>query len=379
MLDNSQIDVLKAERRALHAHPEVSGQEYATQERIVRFLNTYTKAKVIKVGGTGVMATFDSGKPGKNTLFRGDTDALPIQEINTFEHRSVFEGISHKCGHDGHTAILLGLAMVLSDNPIKNGKVRLVFQPAEEDGMGAKAILADERFNGEEIDYVFALHNLPGYPKNQIVVKENEFTSNVKSIIIKLFGKTSHAAEPEKGYNPSRVIADLLLYAEENTHNHPESKDFFLMTPVFLTMGSTSYGISAGYGEVHLTLRGWSTQLMKEKCIRLESFVKTKSSEYNLLPKTEWLQEFFANENHPEAVELIRLAAKQNTLPILEKVTPFRWGEDFGLFTQKFKGAMFGIGAGEKTPALHNPDYDFPDDILPNAVAMFHKIIDQLH
>ena len=379
MLNSYQIDLLKKERRALHANPEISGQEYATQERIFRFLQTYTTAEVKKVGGTGVLASFDSKVIGQHTLIRGDIDALPIQEINTFEHRSRFEGVSHKCGHDGHAAILLGLALSLTEKPIQKGKVWLIFQPAEEDGRGAKAVMADEHFAHQHFDFVFALHNLPGYPKNQIVVKEGAFTSEVKSIIIKLHGKTSHAAEPEKGYNPALMLAQILLYAEENTNNQPASDDFFLMTPVNMSMGSKDYGISAGYGELHLTLRAWSTDLMDKKCSELEKYISLKSKEHHLTLEIEWLQEFFSNQNNKEAVKLIRSAAKHCALPLIETPTPFRWGEDFGVFTQKFKGAMFGIGAGENTPALHNPDYDFPDDILPSSVGMFYEILNQLH
>jgi len=365
-------------RKEFHQYPEVSENEHKTQERIIRHLESLDIDSFIKCGKTGVLVTFDSKIDGPSILIRGDIDALPIQEINTFEHKSTSSGVSHKCGHDGHTTILLGLADHLKNYPISKGKVYLIFQPAEENGMGAKAVLADPNFPKENIDFVFALHNLPGFPLSQVVYKEDEFTCNVKSIIIKLNGKTAHAAEPEKGYNPALAIAEIHQYAEAITKNEPEAKDFFLITPIYINMGEIAHGISAGYGEVHLTIRSWSTQLMDKMCTQLVNKIQSISEKYHLQFEHSWLQEFFANVNHPEAVKTIQNAIDDNNFNAIKINTPFKWGEDFGLFTQKYKGAMFGIGAGENTPALHNPDYDFPDEITATGIEMFSAIIQNL-
>jgi amidohydrolase len=377
-VDKETLTLLTAVRKELHAHPEVSEREHATQKRILSFLKEHTNADAMKLAKTGVMAIFDSNKPGPTILIRGDIDALPIQEINTFEHRSINDGVSHKCGHDGHTAILLGLAIQLTKDSPMNGKVLLLFQPAEENGKGAEAVLSDSVFKKEQIDYVFALHNLPGYGKNDIIVKENEFTANVKSIILKLEGKTAHAAEPEFGINPAPVIAEILNYAENHSYNHPKSSNFFIITPIYVTLGEKAYGIAAGYGEVHLTIRSWSTALMEKNCKALEKFIRKKGEQHSLKTTISWTQVFQANNNHPEAVQTIKQAAQLNHFTISENETPFKWGEDFGLFTQNYKGAMFGLGAGKNTPALHNPDYDFPDDIIPTGVHMFYTIINEV-
>ena len=377
-MHKQQIELLTTMRKDLHAHPEISEHETATQERIINFLQKHTKAKISKIAKTGVLASFNSEVDGSTVMIRGDIDALPIQETNTFKHRSKVDGTSHKCGHDGHTTILLGLAIKLTEEPIKSGNVLLLFQPAEENGMGAQAVISDTKFKQQHIDYVFALHNLPGFPKHEIVVKENEFTANVKSIIIKLNGKTAHAAEPECGYNPATAITEILRYAEDNTHNEPKSPDFFLMTPIHVTLGEPAYGISAGYGEVHLTIRSWSTELMDKQCTALETFINEACEQHNLNDEISWTQVFHANINHPEAVDIVKTAAHKKQLTISNATNPFKWGEDFGLFTQQFKGAMFGLGSGENTPALHNPDYDYPDEITPTGVSIFHSIITEL-
>lgn len=377
-MNSALLNKLNAIRQTLHAHPEVSEHEFETQKRILSFLEDETNAKCTKVGKTGVLATYASQEPGPTVMIRGDIDALPITEINDFEHKSTVEGVSHKCGHDGHTTILLGLAKVLSDVPISKGKVLLLFQPAEENGMGAQAVLDDPSFSTENIDFVFALHNLPGYAKHEIVVKEQEFTGNVKSIILKLTGKTAHAAEPEQGINPGKAISEILEFAETITHNKPEEANFFLMTAVYATLGDLAYGISAGYGETHFTIRSWDTELMAKQSEKIVAFMNETCSKHNLVADISWTQVFHANVNHPEAVTFIRKAANKHNFKLIEREYPFRWGEDFGLFTQKYKGAMFGLGAGKLTPALHNPDYDYPDEITPTGIQLFHQIIQEI-
>lgn len=378
MLHAVLIDKLSSIRKTLHANPEVSEQEFKTQEFILNFLAKESSAGITKVGKTGVLASFESNQSGPSVMIRGDIDALPISEVNTFDHKSKSDGVSHKCGHDGHTTILLGLAKLLTEQPISKGKVLLLFQPAEEIGMGAAAVMRDDEFKKENIDYVFALHNLPGYKTHEIVVKENEFTGNVKSIILKMTGKTAHAAEPEQGNNPSMAISEIFAYADKITYNNPAEKDFFLMTPIYSILGDLAYGVSAGYGEVHFTIRSWSTALMEQYSKQIVGFAEETCKKYNLNSDISWTQVFHANINHPEAVDFIRKAATQNKLVINERDFPFRWGEDFGLFTQQYKGAMFGLGAGTDTPALHNPDYDFPDEITETGIRMFYQIIQQI-
>ena len=366
-------------RKQLHAAPEVALNEIRTTQTIHDYLKQHANGEITIFQPTGLMIVFDSGFPGDNTLIRGDIDALPIQEINNFKHQSQSKGVSHKCGHDGHTTILLGLANTLTKHPIKSGKVCLVFQPAEENGKGAELVLANERFKSLTFDTVYALHNLPGFPMNQIVIKENNFNANVKTLIIDFNGKTAHAAEPEKGFNPSLAIAQTLLFCEALTFNNPSEDNFFLITPAYSLIGQKAYGISPGKGTLHLTIRSWDLDLFDAKIKTLKNKINELSEKYQLNVEYKWTEVFYANINHPSATNMIRKAALENNQDIHELEVPFKWGEDFGLFTQKFKGAMFGIGAGTHSPALHNPDYDFPDEIIGNAIQLFFQIIQNNH
>lgn len=193
-------------RKELHKYPELSGKESQTAKRIIEFAKRFNPDEIIsKVGGEGVLVIFEGEQKGKTILIRCDLDALPIDEENAFEHKSVYENISHKCGHDGHMSIVSGLIPILSENKIKKGKVVLLFQPAEETGQGASLVLSDAKFTKLKPDFAFALHNLPGFKKNQIIIKKDVFASASKGLIIRLKGKTSHAGEPERGIKIGRA------------------------------------------------------------------------------------------------------------------------------------------------------------------------------
>lgn len=367
-------------RKQLHAAPELSGEEAQTAKKIVEELKKYSPSEIIEeLGGHGIAVIFNGQTAGKTTLFRAELDALPIQETNTFPHASITKGVSHKCGHDGHATILVGLAKTISENPLKKGKVVLLFQPAEENGAGASAILNDRKFTPIKPDQIFSLHNVPGFNKGTIVCKEGTFTASVSSIVIKLKGKTAHAAEPENGINPDLAISELISSIKNKAVPEKEKDNFNVITTVYANLGSKDYGISAGEGEVHFTVRTWEVEKLEVLKKEIETAIEKISTKHQLEHHIEWVYEFTANENKKEAVDLIKKAAIENKLEFQQKKYPFKWGEDFGIFTQVFNGAMFGLGAGKNTPALHNPDYDFPDELLPLGIGMFYSILKSIH
>ena len=361
-------------RKEFHQIAELSDKEFQTSKKVVSFLKNYNCEIISNIGNTGVLAIFDSGKPGKTVAFRAELDALPIQEINTFDYVSKNEGISHKCGHDGHLTGLLALAEKLDQNPPKSGKVILLFQSAEENGNGARAMVDDNKFSNYHPDYIFAYHNLPGYPLKKIVYKFDSFTPAVTSLIIKFNGKTAHAAEPENGYNPALTMSKVLQKALELANNDINHSDFSVVTPVYQTLGSKDYGISAGYGELHFTLRCWTQKALDQLVENIKKIALAECESEKIKINFDFTQDFFANENDRYSIELLENVIHRNNYPNEKRKYPFKWGEDFGLFTQKFQGAMFGIGSGENCPALHNPDYDFPDELLDFSSQVFYDI-----
>jgi len=375
-----EINYLTNFRKKLHQFPELSGDEKQTAQAVVDELKGCNPSTIItKLGGHGVAAIFKGPLKGKTILFRAELDALPIQEVNTFEHTSQYPGISHKCGHDGHATILIGLARMLKLNPLLKGEVILLFQPAEENGNGAKAVLSDEKFKSIKPDFIFALHNVPDYDKGVVIVKNNSFTPSVTSLRITLKGKTSHAAEPENGINPDVALQEIIVAIKGLADTHVDSETFTVVTTVYATLGSEDYGISADYAELHFTIRCWTAKQLKNFKEISATLIQDISNKNQLKYTLDWIYEFDSNNNDDKAVDFIVAAAKSNSFTLIEKQTPFKWGEDFGAFTQQYKGAMFAVGSGKETPALHNPDYDFPDEITPYGVQMFHSIIKLIH
>lgn len=365
-------------RRLIHQYPEVSGDEAQTAEKIKSFLEKYSPDQLIdRVGGYGIAAVYKGRQPGRNVLIRCELDALPIEEINDFEHASKHVGVGHMCGHDGHTAIVAGLATVLAEERPEKGNAILLFQPAEENGEGAKAVLKDEKFHQLEPDLVFALHNLPEEPKHEIVLKRGLFTAAVNSMVVKLIGKTSHAGQPDKGINPALAMSEIFL--EINKLNNPDqhSPHFRQISYIHALMGEEAYGTSAGEAVIGFTFRCWDDSERHVLGEEMAQIMQAAGKRHNLSVEIDYIESFHANENHDSAVNLVECAADNEGLSINWRNLPHRWGEDFGIFTREYPGALFGLGAGKNTPTLHNPDYDFPDDIIETGVKMFYQIIKQ--
>jgi len=366
---------LPAFRQLLHQYPEIAGNEKETAQKIYQELIKCNPSEIIhNVGGHGIVAIYDTGVAGKTVLFRGDMDALPIQEVNDFNYKSTIKGVSHKCGHDGHSTILLGLAEKLKEEPLKKGKTILLFQPAEETGQGAKAVINDAKFTEIQPDMAFALHNVPGFPKGQIVYRKGAFNPAVISLIIRFQGLKTHAAEQENGINPDVGIASLILKIKSLINPDLTSPDFCNITTIYTRLGSLDYGTAAGEGELHYTIRCWTSdklEIIKSKILNITQEICVKQQ---LNHDIAWLHYFAATANDNYAVDCIEKSAKRLNFDHIQKPTPFKWGEDFGLFTEFMAGAMFGLGAGENTPPLHQSDYDFPDEIIPFGVAMFYDI-----
>jgi len=363
----------------MHAEPELAGSEKATALKIVNFISRYTPDEIIKnIGGEGIAFIFRGREHGPTILFRCELDALPIQEINDFEYKSKFENRGHKCGHDGHMAVLAGLAQKISENGAIKGKIILLFQPAEETGEGAVRVLNDSEFTAIKPDYVFAFHNLPGYPLNSIIVRKGGFASASEGMIIKLTGKTSHAAEPENGINPSLAVAEIIKEFSNLPAKLEHAKEFTLVTIIHTRIGEKAFGTSPGYAEIMATLRAYRNDDMELLIENAEKIAQSVASDHRLKIEISYTDVFPATVNDDKCVELIESSATKNNYTITELSEQFRWSEDFGHFTARYEGAMFGIGSGEDHPQLHNPDYDFPDEIIPTGINMFYTIINEI-
>ncbi len=361
-------------RRALHREPELSGSEVGTAAKLKELLEGEKPGKLVtELGGNGLLAVYSGNEPGRSILLRCDTDAVPVQEELRKPYSSAVSGVSHKCGHDGHMAIMAGVAASLHRTPPPRGNVMLLFQPAEETGQGAAAVIADGKFQAFRPDIVFALHNLPGYPMHSVVTASGPFASASQGLIIRLTGKSSHAGEPLRGISPAPAVAEL-IQGFQSICRHEEG---VIVTLIHARIGEVAFGTSPENAVVMATLRAPTAPLMDSLARGVMKLAERTAGAHRLKLHTEFTEVFPPAVNSPEADETVRYAAEKLGLKTIRPEKPFPWSEDFGHFTGKFGGALFGLGSGRDTPPLHSPDYDFPDQIIETGVNLFTAIIER--
>ncbi|WP_261844000.1 amidohydrolase [Aliamphritea ceti] len=365
-------------RHQLHQYPELSGKEQSTAEFIRLQLESLQPDRLYtRIGGHGIAACFDSQKPGPTVLFRAELDALPIEELNCFAHRSVHSGISHKCGHDGHMTILLALAAYITTNLPDFGNAIVLFQPAEETGEGARAVVADPIFKQLNPDYCFALHNLPSHPMGLVMIREGSFNCASRGLTIKLTGKTAHAAYPETGISPANAVAEL-IQTLPSIADKLSQEELVMLTLIHCKLGEPAFGTSPGQAELLATLRSESDSAMRDLIESVTRQCNTVAQQHQLSVEFQWADIFAASHNDAECTKRIENAAFRCGQPVERLNEPFRWSEDFGAISATTNGAMFALGAGEMTPQIHNPDYDFPDELIATGQQLFADIYRQL-
>jgi len=366
-------------RHRLHQNPELSNQEVETSKIVTKFMEQFSPDKVLYISKTGKIFIFDSGEEGKTTVFRAELDALPITEENNLKYTSLNHGVAHSCGHDGHMAIVLGLAQKIAENRPKTGKVALLFQHAEENEQGAKEVVESEVFKALNPDYIFGLHNIPTFPTHQIILKKGSFAAASKGMTIRLFGKPSHAAEPEKGISPADAISKIITEIHQLRENKKIFSDLVLLTIIHIKLGEIAFGTSPAYAEVRITLRAFKNKDMALLTERTEQIVKEIAMQEQLKLEINYSEVFPVTFNNDECFDHIVKAVKNNNGDFKEIESPFKWSEDFGYYSEKYNTAFFGLGSGENQPALHNPDFDFPDEIIETGVKMFYQIYQSIN
>lgn len=358
-----------------HSLAEVSGGEKETRERILEVLPSFSPAKITTFDDNyTVVAEFSFGE-GPAVLFRADTDAVATDEFIPVSYASRTGGVAHKCGHDGHTVILLGLAQYFHRYPLKRGTVLLLFQSAEETGKGAKNFLDSRFLESYDIRRVFALHNIPGVKPNAVLCKESAFTCSVIGCEIFLHGKRSHAAQPDKGISPVNAAVEIVQEMQKHNQSDIGKAGFLMTTPIEIRIGEPSYGIAAGEGVLRYTIRTRTNYSLLSFKNDIEKTIgrivrSTKGLEFAV----NWHEYFPSVENDGSAAAEVRSAARKQGLTYLQMETPFLWGEDFGFLTQVYPGAMFGLGAGEECAPLHHREYDFPDTITEAGINLFYTL-----
>ena len=369
-------------RRQLHEHPQTAGEEQFAHDMIVRHLQGLHPDKVYThVGGYGVIAVWGKDLQAPTIAFRADTDALPI---------------GHRCGHDGHTTILLRLAelidgltpqpplleregeMTNSNSPRLTGEglgvrpnILLLWQPAEETGTGSQAVIESGILQQFDIKAFYALHNLPGYPLGSVVLCPHTFAAASTGVVYHLDGRETHASTPELGVNPGLAVAEIIQRISGLSHS---GEEFRQSTLICVRVGQPAFGTSAGHAEVMFTLRAFTNDAMECLLADTNAVVDEVAERHGLAVSRSLVEPFRATENHAAHVEAIKKAAQTVPLEVIVRDEPFRWSEDFAEYLLRWPGAMFGIGSGETQPELHHPDYDFPDALVEPAAQLFFRL-----
>jgi len=374
-LTNSDIAELTALRHDLHRHPEISGEEGETARRIAKALEAAPPDTLLTgLGGHGVAAVYAGAESGPTVLFRCELDALPIEELGDLPHRSTRPGKGHLCGHDGHMTVMMGLARLLSRHRPARGRVVLLFQPAEETGAGAAAVLADPKFETVSPNYAFSLHNMPGLPLGHVGLIPGPVNCASRGMAVTLTGKSAHASEPENGTSPMTALSSLMPQLTALTHGTPQDADFTLATVTHAQMGAPAFGIAPGEATLYVTLRTLTDDRMAALCEAAETLVEEMAEAHGLTNTITYHDIFAHCENHPESTQILRNALDTVNTADDNSGLPMRASEDFGRFGQHAKSAMLFLGAGTNHAALHNPDYDFPDDLIPIGAQIFHRV-----
>ncbi|MBW0365493.1 amidohydrolase [Ensifer adhaerens] len=373
-----ELEALAAFRRDLHRRPEVSGEESETAETIVAALaETKPDAVITGLGGHGVAAIYEGREPGPTVMVRAELDGLPIEEISQVAHRSEIAGKGHLCGHDGHMTILMALAKVLAQKRPAKGRAILMFQPAEENGAGAAAVLADPKFSEIRPDLVFSLHNFPGLSFGHAALRSGPVNCASRGMRISLSGKTAHASTPEDGVAPTFAMAELLSGLTALGNNGPLDEDYTLVTVTHARLGEAAFGISPGYAEIWVTLRTLTDERMTDLVARAEALVAKEAGAAGLKVAISYEDVFHQCSNAERAVTALERAMDEEGVSHDkgEGVLPMKGSEDFGLFGRLAPAAMFFLGAGENHARLHNPDYDFPDNLIGIGAKVFMRAI----
>jgi amidohydrolase len=373
-------DELTAIRRDIHAHPELAFAERRTADLVAAKLAEFGVELHRGLAGTGVVGTIRCGNSPAAIGLRADMDALPIQELNDFPHRSTEDGKMHACGHDGHTTMLLGAAKYLAETRNFQGTVHLIFQPAEEGGGGGRVMVEQGLFDQFPCNAVFALHNKPGIPVGQIAARSGPLLAASDRWDIRIKGHGTHAAHPHLGIDPVVVGAEIVLALQTIVSRTVDPLESAVVSIGFVRGGSAYNAIPDG---LHIggTARSFHPEVQAAIERRIGEVARGAALVHGAAAEVSYRRSYPPTINHPAETEFAAEVAAEVCGPdrVLRNVAPSMGGEDFSFMLNKRPGAMLwlGNGPGEGDCFLHNAHYDFNDEALPVGVSFLARLAER--
>ncbi|WP_257220754.1 MULTISPECIES: M20 aminoacylase family protein [unclassified Pseudomonas] len=368
-------------RHTFHRHPETGFEEFDTSDEVARILESLGLEVHRGIGGTGLMASLTVGDGQGVIGLRADMDALDITEqAHGRHHASCTPGKMHACGHDGHMAMVLGAAQLLCEQRNFNGTVRFIFQPAEEHGRGAKAMMADGLFERFPVDAIYGAHNMPGMPAGHIATAAGPIMASEDNFVIRIRGKGTHAARPHMGIDPMVIGAEIVLALQTIvSRNLDPGLPAVISCTEFITDGIRN--AIASNVTIKGDTRSYSPDVQRLLETRMRDISEGICRMHGAVCEFEYSHEFAPTVNWA-ANTRIAIAAARNIVgeqAVDPEVSPMMISEDFGAFIQKVPGNFVFIGNGsqgqEGATPLHNAGYDFNDAILPIGARYFSEVV----
>jgi len=380
-------DEIAAWRRELHQNPQTAYEEVFASDFVAKKLTEWNIPFKRGLAKTGLVATIKGNKSDskKSIGLRADMDALNITEKTGLPHTSKFPGKMHACGHDGHTAMLLGVAKHLSETRNFNGTVHLVFQPAEEGGQGAHAMLKDGLFRDFHCDHIFGLHNWPYMPVGTIGTRVGPLLAAVDEFAITITGKGGHAAMPEKSIDPIIVAAQIITALQTIVSRNTSAIDTAVVTVCNVNAGTGAFNVIGDTAKLNGTVRTFSPEIRKAVRKRLTEITNGIAATFGATAEVDYQEHIDPTINTADGVEFAATAAAAvvGEKNVLTDCEPCMGGEDFGAFLAERPGAFIYVGQGvadkpdsPHNHGLHSPFYDFNDDIIPTGVSYFAKLVE---
>ena len=385
-----QAGAMAALRRDIHAHPELCFEEVRTADLVAQQLHSWGIAVHRGLGTTGVVGTVhgrDGGASGRAIGLRADMDALPMQEFNTFAHTSRHAGKMHACGHDGHTAMLLAAAQHLAQHRDFDGTVHLIFQPAEEGGGGAREMMQDGLFQKFPMQAVFGMHNWPGMPAGSFAVSPGPVMASSNEFKIVITGKGGHAAMPHTGIDPVPIACQLVLAFQTIISRNKKPVDAGVISVTMLHTGEAT-NVVPDHCELQGTVRTFSIEVLDLIERRMRQVTEHTCAAHEATCSFEFVRNYPPTVNSAPEAALARRAMQSlvGEAQVLDQ-EPTMGAEDFAFMLQALPGAYCFIGNGEGDHRamghgggpcmLHNPSYDFNDDLIPIGATYWVQLARQ--
>jgi amidohydrolase len=378
---------LEAIRRDIHAHPELCYEEQRTADVVAARLTEWGIPVVRGLGVTGVVGIIKNGTSDKAIGLRADMDALPMQELNTFDHASRHAGKMHACGHDGHTAMLLGAAHYLSRHRNFDGTVYLIFQPAEEGGAGARRMIQDGLFDKFPMDAVYGMHNWPGLRAGSFGVVAGPMMASSNEFRLVVKGKGAHAAQPHRGIDPVMTAVQIAQSWQTIVSREKNPLDTAVLSITQIHAGSAT-NVIPDEAVMIGTVRTFSTAVLDLIERRMGEMAAGVASGFNASVDFSFKRNYPPLINHPAetafAVEAMRAVVGDNN--VNTDVEPTMGAEDFAFMLQAKPGCYVFIGNGDGEHRagghglgpcqLHNGSYDFNDQLLPIGASFWARLVE---